>query len=73
MHGCAENSQTDRPYLHSMGPTNGGSTMQQGLDENKVFGIVGNSDHHSAYPALMAMADAVFTRQALGATRFGTG
>lgn len=50
MHGCAENSQTDRPYLHSMGPTNGGSTMQQGLGENKVFGIVGNSDHHSAYP-----------------------
>jgi hypothetical protein len=50
MHGCAENSQTDRPYLHSMGPTNGGSTMQQGLGDDKIFGIVGNSDHHSAYP-----------------------
>jgi hypothetical protein len=50
MHGCAENSQTDRPYLHSMGPTNGASTMQQGLDGDKIFGIVGNSDHHSAYP-----------------------
>jgi len=50
MHGCAETSDTDLPYLHSMGPLNGRSTMEHGLHEGHVFGVVGNSDHHSAYP-----------------------
>jgi hypothetical protein len=50
MHGCAETSLTDRPYLHSMGPSDGRSTMKHGLKDGHVFGIVGNSDHHSAYP-----------------------
>ncbi|MBL4646078.1 MAG: hypothetical protein JKY99_06450 [Rhizobiales bacterium] len=50
MHGCAENSVTDRPYLHSMGPSNGTSTMVSGLAQGHIFGIVGNTDHHSAYP-----------------------
>ena len=50
MHGCAETSLTDRPYLHSMGPSDGASTMRSGLLRGLVFGIVGNSDHHSAYP-----------------------
>lgn len=50
MHGCAENSLTDRPYLHSMGPLNGSSTMQAGLAGGHVFGIVGSTDHHSGFP-----------------------
>lgn len=50
MHGCAETSLTDRPYLHSMGPSDGPSTMRSGLRSGFVFGVVGNSDHHSAYP-----------------------
>jgi hypothetical protein len=50
MHGCAETSETDRGYLHSMGPVDGHSTMAHGLALGHVFGIVGNTDHHSAWP-----------------------
>ncbi len=50
MHGCAETSETDRPYLHSMGPADGCGTMQHGLAQGHLFGIVGNTDHHSAFP-----------------------
>ena len=50
MHGCADESENDRPYLHSMGPLNGRSTMAHGLSEGHLFGVVGNTDHHSAYP-----------------------
>jgi hypothetical protein len=50
MHGCAEASETDRPYLHSMGPVNGRSTMRHGLAAGHVFGVVGNTDHHSGFP-----------------------
>ncbi|PHR52759.1 MAG: hypothetical protein COA47_17520 [Robiginitomaculum sp.] len=50
MHGCAENSESDRGYLHSMGPMDGHSTMAHGLAQGHVFGIVGNTDHHSGFP-----------------------
>ncbi len=50
MHGCAEASETDRGYLHSMGPVDGRGTMQHGLAEGHVFGVVGNTDHHSGFP-----------------------
>lgn len=50
MHGCAEGSETDRTYLHSMGPIDGHSTMAHGLSQGHVFGIVGNTDHHSGFP-----------------------
>jgi hypothetical protein len=50
MHGCAEKSETDRTYLHSMGPVDGGSTMARGLADGHRFGIVGNTDHHSGFP-----------------------
>jgi hypothetical protein len=50
MHGCAETSETDRGYLHSMGPLDGEGTMQHGLALGHVFGVVGNTDHHSAFP-----------------------
>lgn len=50
MHGCATTSENDRSYLHSMGPIDGHSTMAWGLSQGHVFGIVGNTDHHSAFP-----------------------
>jgi len=50
MHGCAEDDDAPRPYLHSMGPRDGGSSMIQGLIAGKKFGIVGSTDHHSAHP-----------------------
>jgi hypothetical protein len=50
MHGCAETSESPRSYLHSMGPVDGHSTMDWGLAQGHVFGIVGNTDHHSAFP-----------------------
>jgi len=50
MHGCAEASETDRPYLHSMGPSDGHGTMRHGLALGRIFGVVGNTDHHSAFP-----------------------
>ncbi len=50
MHGCAERSETERGYLHSMGPVDGRSTMAHGLAQGHVFGIVGNTDHHSGFP-----------------------
>lgn len=50
MHGCAETSESDRGYLHSMGPVDGHSTMSYGLSQGHLFGIVGNTDHHSGFP-----------------------
>lgn len=50
MHGCAETSESARGYLHSMGPVDGCSTMEAGLAAGHVFGIVGNTDHHSGFP-----------------------
>ena len=50
MHGCSETSLGDRPFLHSMGPSDGRSTAQYGLGNGHVFGFLGNTDHHSAYP-----------------------
>lgn len=50
MHGLAEASLGDRPFLHSMGPGDGRSTAQHGLAQGHVFGFLGNTDHHSGYP-----------------------
>ena len=50
MHGCAETSETERTYLHSMGPVDGHSTMEWGLGRGHLFGIIGNTDHHSGFP-----------------------
>ncbi|HVW57324.1 MAG TPA: hypothetical protein VHC00_16730 [Rhizobiaceae bacterium] len=50
MHGCSEASMGDRPFLHSMGPSDGRSTVRHGLGLGHVFGLLGNTDHHSAYP-----------------------
>ena len=50
MHGCSETSLGDRPFLHSMGPSDGRSTVRYGLGAGYVFGLIGNTDHHSGYP-----------------------
>jgi len=50
MHGLAESDDGPYPYLHTMGPRDGRGTMQHGLALGKVFGVIGSTDHHSAYP-----------------------
>ena len=50
MHGCSEGNENIRPFLHSMGPSDWHSTMQYGLARGYVFGVLGNTDHHSAHP-----------------------
>lgn len=50
MHGCAETSLTDRPFLHSMGPSDGTNTVHWGLNQGHRFGVLGNTDHHSGFP-----------------------
>ena len=50
MHGCSESSLVDRPFLHSMGPCDGRNTVFNGWNEGHVFGVIGNTDHHSGYP-----------------------
>lgn len=50
MHGAAESENAFPAYLHTMGPRSGENTMQGGLAEGLVFGVVGNTDHHSSSP-----------------------
>lgn len=50
MHGLSESSLGERPFLHSMGPSDQRSTVTHGLAEGHVFGFLGNTDHHSGYP-----------------------
>ncbi len=50
MHGCAESDDAPFPYLHTMGPRDGRSTMQAGLALGHRFGVIGSTDHHSAHP-----------------------
>jgi hypothetical protein len=50
MHGVSEASLGDRPFLHSMGPGDGSQTIRHGLASGQVFGVIGNTDHHSGYP-----------------------
>jgi hypothetical protein len=70
MHGLAESDEGPFPYLHTMGPRDGRSTMQHGLRLGHVFGVIGSSDHHSAHPGshghgrLAVWADAL-TRQSV--------
>lgn len=50
MHGCSEDNECTRPFLHVMGPCDGKSTVQSGLALGHVFGFSGGTDHHSAHP-----------------------
>ncbi len=49
-HGLSENGEGPYPYLHSMGPCHEHSTAQYGWAQGNVFGIVGSTDHHNAFP-----------------------
>ena len=50
MHGCSEESDNTRPFLHVMGPSDYEGTMHCGLARGHVFGITGSTDHHSGHP-----------------------
>ncbi len=52
MHGLAESEEGERrrPYLHTMGPLDGGNTMQSGLAAGHHFGVTASTDQHSAHP-----------------------
>lgn len=49
-HGASETSEGAYPYLHSMGPRHEHSTAQYGWSQGNIFGIVGSTDHHNAFP-----------------------
>ncbi|HEX5331343.1 MAG TPA: DUF3604 domain-containing protein [Cellulomonas sp.] len=50
MHGSGEDDRSPRPYLHTMGPRDVGSTAITGLKRGHRFGFIGSTDHHSAHP-----------------------
>lgn len=50
MHGSGEDDRSPRPYLHTMGPRDVGSTSTFGLQAGHRFGFIGSTDHHSAHP-----------------------
>jgi len=49
-HGSSESSEGPYPYLHSMGPRHEQGTAQYGWSQGYVFGVIGSSDHHNAFP-----------------------
>tara|TARA_Y100001934_G_C12360493_1_gene780427 strand:- start:1483 stop:3039 length:1557 start_codon:yes stop_codon:yes gene_type:complete len=50
MHGCSEESDNTRPFLHVMGPSDYDGTFHSGLARGYVFGVTGGTDHHSGHP-----------------------
>ncbi|MED7951355.1 DUF3604 domain-containing protein [Streptomyces sp. BE303] len=50
MHGCAESDEAPRTYLHTMGPRDTTGTAVHGLRLGHRFGLIGSTDHHSAFP-----------------------
>lgn len=50
LHGCSESDGAPFPMLHDMGPRDAGSTAEAGWALGHRFGIIGSTDHHSAYP-----------------------
>jgi len=75
MHGCSEGDPSARQFLFVMGPADGEGTMQHGLEKGYVFGVLGNTDHHSAHPGtygcgLTDLWAASLTRQAVWEQQF---
>jgi hypothetical protein len=50
LHGCSESDAAPYPMLHDMGPRDAGSTAEAGWALGHRFGVIGSTDHHSAYP-----------------------
>lgn len=49
-HGLSESSEGPYPYLHSMGPRHEHGSAQHGWSQGHIFGVVGSTDHHNAFP-----------------------
>ena len=49
-HGQSLSSEGPYPYLHSMGPRHEQSTAAYGWAQGHVFGVIGSTDHHNAFP-----------------------
>jgi hypothetical protein len=49
-HGSSESCDSGVPYLHSMGPCDAGSSAQFGWAQGHVFGVIGSTDGHIAFP-----------------------
>lgn len=70
LHGCSESDAAPYPMLHDMGPRDAGSTAEAGWDLGHRFGVIGSTDHHSAYPGShgdgrLGVFAAALTREAL--------
>jgi len=50
MHGCSIDEENPFTMLHDMGTIKGNGTAISGWSKNKIFGIVGSTDHHGGYP-----------------------
>jgi hypothetical protein len=50
LHGSSEREESSRPLLTQMGPKEGPTLMQTGLQQGHFFGVIGNTDHHSGHP-----------------------
>ncbi|MBL4557919.1 MAG: hypothetical protein JKP98_15025 [Rhodobacteraceae bacterium] len=71
MHGCAEGSESDRGYLHSMGPVDGHSTMAHGWRGAICSASSGIPITIRAFPAPTAMGAWRFTQPATTAPPSG--
>ncbi len=49
-HGASEQSKGPFPYYHSMGPRDHKSCAQYGWAQGHIFGVIGSTDHHNAFP-----------------------
>lgn len=49
-HGSSESSEGPYPYLHTMGPRHEHSCAQYGWSQGHIFGVIGSTDHHNAFP-----------------------
>lgn len=49
-HGSSESSVGPYPYLHTMGPRHEQSCAQYGWSQGNIFGVIGSTDHHNAFP-----------------------
>ena len=50
MHGCSIDEDNPFTMLHDMGTLKGSGTAVTGWKKNKIFGVIGSTDHHGGYP-----------------------
>jgi len=50
MHGCSIDEDNPFTMLHDMGTLKGSGTAVAGWKKNKIFGVIGSTDHHGGYP-----------------------